>query len=226
MGNSDHNKSRGNSSLRFMNKKRAIPAAAGFALFATISYFVITRDLLVFDTVVREYVYNLRSEGLTVFFRTLTYIGNKQTIALICILFLLLPSRRLSWGVPMSAAALGAAGIQHALKISFHRARPDLALHLIDQGGYSFPSGHSFSVLIFYGMILFLCRHYMKNRSTANILTILLSFLIVLIGFSRIYLGVHYPTDVLGGWSAGLCVLMVMISAVIFMQSAYSGSLR
>lgn len=218
MENRDHNKLRGNLSLRFMNQKRAVPAAAGFAVFTAISYFVITRDVLVFDTVVREFIYGLRSDGLTAFFRTVTYIGNKQTIALICILFLLIPSRRLTWGVPMTAAALAAAGIQHALKISFHRARPDLALHLIDQGGYSFPSGHSFSVLIFYGMIIFLCRHYMKNRSAANLLTILLSGLIVSIGFSRIYLGVHYPTDVLGGWSAGLCVLMIMISSVLFLQ--------
>lgn len=219
-------KKQGNVSLHFINKKKAVTAAAGFSAFIVISYFVMTRDVLTFDTMVREFIYSHRSEGLTVFFRAVTSIGNEETIALICILFLLLPSRRLAWGVPMTAAALTAAGIQHALKVSFHRARPDLALHLIDQGGYSFPSGHSFSVLIFYGMIIYLCRRYMKSRSLANLLTFLLTCLIALIGFSRIYLGVHYPTDVLGGWSAGLCILMIILSSVLFLQSAYSRSLR
>ncbi len=203
---------------RFINQKRAVPAIAGFAFFIVISYYVMTRDVLIFDTAVREYIYGLRGEGLTVFFRTVTYIGNKQTIALICILFLLIPAVRFSCGIPLSAAALLAAGIQHALKVSFHRARPDLALHLIDQGGYSFPSGHSFSVLIFYGMIIFLCRRNMKDRTAANWITVLLSCLIITIGFSRIYLGVHYPTDVLGGWSIGLCILMLMISVFLFVQ--------
>ncbi len=205
--------------FRFINKKRAGFAASGFASFTAISFFVMTREVLVFDTVVREFIYGLRSDGLTAFFRTMTAIGNAQTIALICILFLLIPRVRVSWGLPMTATALTAAAIQYALKVSFHRARPDLALHLIVQGGYSFPSGHSFSVLIFYGMFLFLCRLNLNNRSAANVLTAFFPCLIALIGFSRIYLGVHYPTDVLGGWSAGLSVLMIMISAVLFLRS-------
>jgi undecaprenyl-diphosphatase len=211
-------KSKRNRKFRFMSKKTAIPAIAGFAAFVAVSCFVLTRDVLVFDTVVRKSIYSFRDGGLTFFFKTVTSFGNRETIALICILFLVIPRFRISWGLPLSATALAAAGIQHALKVSFHRARPDLALHLIDQGGYSFPSGHSFSVLIFYGMVIFLCRRYMKNRPAANLLTLLLSCLIFFIGFSRIYLGVHYPTDVLGGWSAGLCVLMVMVSSVQFIQ--------
>lgn len=199
--------------FRFLNKRALIPAVAGFTVFLAISFFVITRDVIAFDTVVREAIYGLRSNGLTAFFRAVTSLGNKQTIALLCVLFLLVPATRLAYGVPASSAALLAAGIQYALKVSFHRARPDLALHLISQGGYSFPSGHSFSVLIFYSMILYLCRRNIKNKAISNLITILLTALILTIGFSRIYLGVHYPTDVLGGWSLGLCVLMVMISA-------------
>lgn len=203
----------------FMNKKRALPAIAGFVLFVTISYFVITQDTLVFDTVIREYIYGLRSEGLTFFFTMVTYLGNWNTLTLICCLFLLVPSVRMSFGIPLSAAAILASLIQKALKVSFHRARPDLTLHLINQGGYSFPSGHSFSVLIFYGMIIFLCRQNIKDRKAVNLITFLLSCLIILIGFSRIYLGVHYPTDVLGGWSLGLCVLMILLSGLhVFMR--------
>ena len=202
----------------FLNKKRAIPAAAGFAVFLFISCFVITQNTLVFDSVICGYIYSLRTAGLTAFFTTVTYLGNWQTITSLCLLFLLLPQTRFRIGIPVSAAAVLASLIQKALKISFHRARPDLALHLISQGGYSFPSGHSFTVLIFYGMLIWLCRKHMKSKSAANVVTVLLACLIATIGFSRIYLGVHFPTDVLGGWSMGLCMLMVLISGNEFLR--------
>lgn len=202
----------------FLNKKRAIPAAAGFAVFVFISYFVITRGTLVFDSVICGYIYSLRAPGPTAFFTSVTYLGNWQTISTLCLVFLLLPRTRFRIGIPVSAAAILASLIQKALKISFHRARPDLALHLISQGGYSFPSGHSFSVLIFYGMLIYLCRKHVKNKAAANTVTVILVCLIAAIGFSRIYLGVHFPTDVLGGWSMGLCVLMILISGYEFLR--------
>ena len=202
----------------FLDKKRAIPAFAGAAFFAATSYFVMTQDTLAFDTIVREYIYGLRSDGLTTFFRTITYLGNWQTITLICCGFLVLPKVRLSFGVPMSVTAILAVSIQKVLKTAFHRERPDLSLHLIQQGGYSFPSGHSLTILIFYGLVIFLCKRYIKDIRIANLVTILLSCLIFLIGFSRIYLGVHYPTDVLGGWVLGFSLLMLFISALLFLQ--------
>lgn len=196
-----------------MNRKSAVTAIAGFAAFLFISYFVITKDTLVFDTVIREFIYSLRSEALTRILTPITYIGNKQTITVICILLLLIPAVRFSFGVPASAAALLAVWIQYALKVSFHRTRPDLSLHLINQGGYSFPSGHSFSAFIFYCMLIYLCRQNMKNKTAANVMTAVLVCLVILIGFSRVYLGVHFPTDVLGGWSISLCFLMIFTSA-------------
>jgi len=197
--------------LRLMNWKLAIPAAVGFVIFAVISYFVMTQDVLAFDAAVGKFVYGFRSEGLTCLLTMITGLGNWQTIALICILLLLFPRTRFSCGVPSSAAYLAARGILEILKLFFQRERPDSALHLITESGYSYPSGHAFSVLIFYGMLIFLCRSNIKNRNAANLITALLCCLVLLIGISRIYLGVHYPTDVLGGWSIGLCVLMIFI---------------
>ena len=202
----------------FINRQRAIHAITGIAIFAIIAYFIITNETLVFDTVIREFIYNLRSDGLTAILKVLTYMGNWQTVTFICCLLLLIPQVRFSIGIPVSFSSILCTVIYKALKVSFHRARPDLSLHLIEQGGYSFPSGHSFTNFVFYGMIIFLCRQQIKNKRTANILTILLCCLIFLIGFSRIYLGVHYPTDVLGGWALGLCVLMILISGVLFLQ--------
>lgn len=202
----------------FLDKKRAMPAAAGIAFFAAISYFVMTQDTLAFDTIVREYIYGLRSDGLTAFFTIVTYLGNWQTITLICCGLLVFPKFRLSFGIPMSVTAVLATSIQKVLKSAFHRQRPELSLHLIQQGGYSFPSGHSFTILVFYGLIIFLCRKNIKDKRVSNLITILLSCLIFLIGFSRIYLGVHYPTDVLGGWILGFSFLMLFISSLLFLQ--------
>lgn len=201
-----------------MGKIRAICAVTGLLVFLFLAWLIVTRETIAFDTVIREYVYSVRNDSLTVFFRTITYLGNWSTITLVCCVLLLHSRTRSSFGIPLSAAAVFASLIQKALKVSFHRARPDLSLHLIDQGGYAFPSGHSFSVLIFYGMLLFLCRQHLRNTTAANLVTILLLSLIPLIGFSRIYLGVHYPTDVLGGWSMGLCVLMVFLSVYDLFQ--------
>lgn len=198
----------------FPDKKRAIPAVAGFAVFLFIAYFVVTRDTLAFDTVIREYLYSLRSEGLTEVFKIITFFGNRDTITVFCILFLLVPATRFAYGIPLSASMLIAVTIQYVLKVSFHRVRPDLTLHLINQGGYSFPSGHSFSAFIFYCMLIWLCRANIKNRTAANTATVLLVCLAITIGISRVYLGVHFPTDVLGGWSMGLCVVMVLISGI------------
>ena len=71
----------------FLDKKRALPAAAGLAFFIATSYFVMTRDTLAFDTVVREFIYGLRSDSLTAFFKTVTYMGNWETVTLICCIF-------------------------------------------------------------------------------------------------------------------------------------------
>lgn len=203
----------------FIDKKRMIPAAAGFCVFVFIAYFVVTLDVLAFDSVICEYLYSIRTDGLTTFLTAVTYLGNWETITTISLIFLIVPYTRLRFGAPAASAAIIASLVQKILKLSFHRARPDLSLHLISQGGYSFPSGHSFSVLIFYGMLIFLSRKYIKTRTAANLITILLVCLIALIGFSRIYLGVHFPTDVLGGWSLGLCLLMILISSVEFLRN-------
>ncbi|MBR0598390.1 phosphatase PAP2 family protein [Sinanaerobacter chloroacetimidivorans] len=185
-----------------------------FIIFSVITFIVMANDTLLFDTVVREQIYEMRNDGLTFVLRTITYMGNKQTISVICILLLLFFPKRKLIAIPLTISAIISSTLQTALKITFHRARPDLALHLIDQGGFSYPSGHSMTVLVFYGMMILLCRRYIKDRTKANIATVLLSCMIFLIGFSRIYLGVHYPTDVLGGWSIGFCLLLILKSAI------------
>ena len=94
------------------------------------------------------------------------------------------------------------------------RPRPDVSLHLIEQGGWSFPSGHSISGLLMYGLLAWLILRYARNQKFRIIAAVLLTLLWVGVGLSRIYLGVHYPTDVLGGWLLGMVILMITIAVI------------
>jgi undecaprenyl-diphosphatase len=209
--------------IAFMDKKRAIPAIAGFVVFVFISCLVVTQNTQAFDSNICSYVYGHRSAGLTVFFKAVTYMGNWQTVSLLCIILLLLPGTRFGVGVPISFAAILATCIQKSLKLAFHRARPDIALFLVREGGYSFPSAHSFTNFVFYGLIIYLCRQKIKDKRLANAITVLLVILIFLIGISRVYLGVHFPSDVLGAWALALCVLMILISGDIKLKTILNG---
>lgn len=186
-----------------------IVCLAGFGITA---WFVVKNDVLAFDTVIREWFYSIRSNGLTSVLRAVTYMGNWQTITALCILLLLIPKTRMRYGIPVSASALFITLFNKGVKMIFMRSRPDASLHLIDEGGYSFTSGHSITSMVVFGLLIFLVRKYVEDGKIANILTALLAIPWIFIGLSRIYMGVHYPTDVLGGWLLGAAVLMVILS--------------
>lgn len=94
------------------------------------------------------------------------------------------------------------------LKLIFNRPRP-IENRLISAEGYSFPSGHSMVSMAFYGFLIYLICKNMKNVKWKYALCILLSILILIIGISRIYLGVHYASDVAGGFLLGLAYLII-----------------
>jgi undecaprenyl-diphosphatase len=102
--------------------------------------------------------------------------------------------------------------INACIKYIIQRNRPDF-LRLIDIWGYSFPSGHSMASMSFYGFLIYLCCKNYKTRWKYLIIS-LLSILILLIGISRIYLGVHYASDVLGGFFLGILWIGIFSSIV------------
>ena len=96
---------------------------------------------------------------------------------------------------------LGTPIINQILKQFFHRARPDLH-RLIEIGGYSFPSGHAMNAFAVYGILAFLLWRHIPTRLGRTVLIIISTIFILMIGTSRIYLGVHYPSDIIGGYFA------------------------
>jgi len=99
------------------------------------------------------------------------------------------------------------------LKNIVQRPRP-IEYRLIDESGYSFPSGHSMVSAAFYGFMIYLIYVNIKNKKVKSLMMVLLSILVILIGTSRIYLGVHYTSDVIAGFLISLSYLLVYISII------------
>ncbi len=102
--------------------------------------------------------------------------------------------------------------LNQLLKRLLQRPRPT-EFRIIEETGYSFPSGHSMVSMAFYGYLIYLIYRFVKNKYLKWISIVLLSLLICLIGISRIYLGVHYTSDVLGGFLISISYLVIYISA-------------
>ena len=103
--------------------------------------------------------------------------------------------------------------LNQLLKRVLQRPRPT-EYRIIEETGYSFPSGHSMVSMAFYGYLIYLIYKYVKNKYIKWISIVLLSLLICSIGISRIFLGVHYTSDVLGGFFISISYLVIYISAV------------
>lgn len=168
-----------------------------------------------FDDTIRCFFYGFRNDILTPAAKAITYLGNWQSIGIICIVLLAVKQLRMTYGVPVSAGAIFVTIINKIIKEAVGRYRPDDILHLTEAGGFSFPSGHSVTSMFVFGTLICLVRINVKSRAAANILTVILAVPMICIGLSRIYLGVHYPTDVIAGWLLGILVMMIVIEIYI-----------
>ena len=150
------------------------------------------------DLAVLEFMVSIRNDFLNAVVAAITHCGDTVTIVALCAILVILPTRR-KYGFPLTLAALTGLAIYKPMKHIFLRARPDVMYHIVEQGGYSFPSGHTTSSIIVYGLLLYLIRKHCKNEKLKNILSVVCILLACLIPPSRLYVGVHWATDVLCG---------------------------
>ena len=97
--------------------------------------------------------------------------------------------------------------VYSSIKVIIERPRPPIEHRLIEIGHYSFPSGHSTLSMVLYGLLIYFSWKYIKNLKVKYTLTTILCLLIFIIGFTRLWLCVHYLTDVIGGFSLGICIV-------------------
>ena len=132
-------------------------------------------------------------------------------IVLTVLLFILIKNKKI--GASILGNLVIVTALNQLLKFILHRPRPT-KYRIIEAIGYSFPSGHSMVSMAFYGYLMYLAYKYIKNKYLKWTIIIVLSLLICLIGTSRIYLGVHYTSDVLGGFLISISYLVIYITAV------------
>ncbi len=175
----------------------------------------LTEDLPQYDQAISQYIFSFRNPALTKYFIFVTHVGDLYgylvTIGLSAFITVVVYKQ---WKpVIQTVFVLLLASLSNlALKRFFDRARPDIE-HLVSVETLSYPSGHAMSAMAFYGFIIYLVFTFNINVFLKSGIVLFLVFLILSIGISRIYLGVHYPTDIAGGYIAGLiwvgfCILI------------------
>jgi undecaprenyl-diphosphatase len=163
-------------------------------------------------------------ESRTRFMLAVSFLGNHQFLIpanLFLVAFFIVGKNK--WAaIRVGAVALGSLGLMSLLKNLFHRHRPENPLV---QGitNFSFPSGHAFMSTAFYGLLIWWAASSMKNKWQRGIVIIFLILLVLLIGFSRIYLRVHYATDVITGCCIGFVCLILLLTIIDRLEEKYSG---
>lgn len=164
------------------------------------------------DDYIYHHISKLISNNFTTFFKFVTHFGDAPILIGICILsFILIKNKKI--GMYMTLNLTINFIFNQYLKLFFSRPRP-ADLMIVEETGYSFPSGHSMVSMAFYGFIIFLIWKYIKNKKLKWIYTIFLGILIVTIGTSRIYLGVHYASDVLSGFYFSIAYLIIYTTII------------
>ncbi len=180
-------------------------------LISMILFFAIIEDVLYneiwkFDEEIYEIISKIISFPVTVVFKIITNLGGAIGIISITILILVFEkSKNIKYYTVLNLFIITLAN--QILKFIIGRPRP-VEHRIIDQSGYSFPSGHSMVSMAFYGFLMYVIYKNVENRKLKLTLCIALAILILLIGISRIYLGVHYASDVIAGFCLSVSYLM------------------
>lgn len=192
-------------------------AAGALFFFAWLANEVLEGDTETFDRVVRDFAQKFAGETITALMNFVTIFGSTLFLSII-FLFIVIIFIRQKW---IRAAALltttmaGAIILNFVLKTSFARTRPLPFFETPLPDSYSFPSGHALFAACFYGALAWLFAARTTNRALQTGTCSAALLLIFLIGLSRIYLGVHYPSDVIAGFAAAV----VWVSTVILADS-------
>lgn len=166
-----------------------------------------------FDSNVFLSVRPMINEANTVIMRFITFFATHNFLipANLLIIFYYLALKKHRWySIKVPVVSLGSFVIMAALKLFFSRPRPDDPVYEAARG-FSYPSGHAMSAMTFYGLIIYLVWHNVENKIVRWMIIVLLLFFIFLIGFSRVYLRVHFASDVLAGFAMGVVWLVISI---------------
>jgi len=167
------------------------------------------------DLHLQSIVHGYTSPALTRMMLGLTWLGSPAMLfpSSVVIAALLWWRRLRRDMVTFVTAMIGAGILLGVLKLYFHRVRPDVPWALVEEHSFSFPSGHSIFAVVLYGILVFLRFQHLRHAWERVVVSIVAVGLILGIGLSRIYLGVHYPSDVAAGYLVGCTWLLTVMLA-------------
>jgi len=188
----------------------------GINIFISLTETLHSDALAKYDSKVTEFIISFRTPALNKFLQFITEVGDFNGYLVMAILSTIIFYLKFkNWRyVAEIFFVLIVSGLSNtALKQVINRARPD-AEHLVSVATLSYPSGHAMSAIAFYGFLIYLVYTFKLQPWIKTGLILLFVFLILTIGISRVYLGVHYPSDIVGGYIAGF--IWVLFCIVLF----------
>ena len=172
------------------------------------------------DQALQAWVHTFTHPFLTRVMRGLTWIGSPFALAPAVIL-----AAALLWyrnlkddAVMVAASAAGAVALDEIMKLHFKRLRPDVPWAFVHEHSFSFPSGHSVLAIVIYGVLVYKTQDKLHTPLAKAALMLGAFFMVCGIGLSRVYLGVHYPSDVAGGYFVGAVWLTAVIASDLWID--------
>lgn len=179
-------------------------------LFLALAEDVFNKEIMQVDIIGYNFVktYLIKKE-ITPIMKLITFFGGATClIGLTLVLFITIKNKKIGLLIGINLVTITI--LNQIFKFILQRPRPT-EYRIINESGYSFPSGHSMISMAFYGFLIYLIYKYVKNKKIKYISITLISVLIIFIGISRIYLGVHYTSDVLAGFLFSISYLIIYV---------------
>jgi undecaprenyl-diphosphatase len=193
-----------------------IVVVGGINIFIDLTNTLHTKVLAGYDRRITDYIISFRTPQLNKFFQAITEVGDLYgylIVAALSTIIFYLKFKNWRYVLEMIFVLLISGLANVALKQVINRARPD-AEHLVSVATLSYPSGHAMSAMAFYGFMIYLMYNFKLNGWLKTGLIIIFGLMIIAIGISRVYLGVHFPSDIAGGYIAG--IIWVVFCIVLF----------
>jgi undecaprenyl-diphosphatase len=195
-----------------MKKSYKIILITNIILFIILSLLVLFKVTEPLDSLIASFAIGMRNDHLTNIVTIITNIGGAYSLILITTLLLIfIKNKKVPFSILINLVCVFLTS--QLFKLFFHRPRPD-GVFLVNAGGFGYPSGHAMVSTAYFAFLIYLIMNNVKDKFMRILLTIILSILTVLISLSRIYLGVHYFTDIVGAVLLAIAYLTIFITII------------